>query len=106
MDKRTLELAARAAGRTLEWSVGGKICRLDKELTGSANNDYPWCPDSDYGDFARLAEAIGATIDFKSGAIEADDKKGGGWVTFACNHDNDIKKALVALAARIGESMQ
>lgn len=96
MDKRTLELAAKAAGFDPRITESGII--KDGEWTPC------WQPHINKAQFYNLAEAIGATIKFRDGIVTADFNCVRLWEG-ASSHGGDIQKALVALAARIGESM-
>lgn len=100
MDKRTLELAAKAAGYELEWLLcdEGQVAILHPDCER-------WNPLQHDGDAWRLAEAIGARVDFYDGEVWVGDYLRVAYSEHAKDHNNSIQEALVALAARIGEAM-
>lgn len=106
MDKRTLEMAAKAAGYKFRVSKEFGQEEIEKTSAGGLKFYDDWKPLSRRSDTAMLAEAIGAIVDFELGQITVskyeDDLLE---VEYATDHNDSIQEALVALAARIGESM-
>lgn len=58
-DRELLELAAKAAGIELHWSISGVPEVYNEDFT----HRWPWCPLTDDGDALRLAVTLGLALD-------------------------------------------
>lgn len=103
-DRELLELAAKAAGGTIQWGHfgGGQEWLITDEVLGGLR---PWRPLTDRGEALWLAETLHMTIVYEPSR--------GGWSCGAIvngefrmlsYHDNNLPRAIVLAAAAIGQS--
>lgn len=59
-----LELAAKAAGHTLSWSVDKDLCWLNEVWDGCSNTDEPWNPLSSNFDAFCLLTRLKLTVQY------------------------------------------
>ena len=107
-DRELLELAARAAGLSLDTDDNGNPVRVEW-FRGHLRNEYEWNPLTDDGDALRLAVKLGIDVQqfVVAGMVEA-------WKHQhqACGeyYSTDpyaaTRRAIVRAAAEIGRSMQ
>ncbi len=111
-DRELLELAAKAAGYTLEdhLDVHGKYWPWCVEL------ERNWCPLTDDGDALRLAVKSGLRVHIRETEVSVDIYEGGAWqgevrvgvIDSGWNADpyDATRRAIVRAAAEIGRNMK
>jgi hypothetical protein len=108
-DRDLLELAAKAAGYTLEehFDVHGNYWPWCVEL-----DDY-WCPLTDDGDALRLAVKLKFRVHIREIEVSVDIYEGGAWqnqvvagVRWNTDHYDTTRRAIVMAAAELGRNMK